>query len=92
MDRTLSSQGFPLRIERLVDADASEDRTFRTNVFLIFLGSNMLVILLITSSVFTNWISQNFEKANSSMFNPYLVSDLAFALKKREGHRGVGAS
>lgn len=34
----------------------------------------MLVILLFTSSVFTDWINRNFTVASSSGFNPYLVS------------------
>lgn len=41
---------------------------------LLFLGINMVVILLFTSSVFTNWISTHFSEASSSTFNPYLVS------------------
>jgi chitin synthase len=45
----------------------------RTNVVLLFLGINMVVILLFTSSVFTNWISTHFSEASSSTFNPYLV-------------------
>lgn len=52
---------------------SDEDRNFRTNVVLIFLGSNMLVILLFTSSVFTDWINRNFTLATSSGFNPYLT-------------------
>lgn len=49
------------------------DRTFRTNVVLLFLGSNMVIILLFTSSAFTNWISSHFSEATSGTFNPYLV-------------------
>jgi chitin synthase len=49
------------------------DRTFRTNVVLLFLGVNMLVILLFTSSVFTNWISSHFAISNDAGFNPYLT-------------------
>ena len=46
----------------------------RTNVVLLFLGCNMVVILLFTSSVFTSWISTHFSEASSTTFNPYLVS------------------
>nr|ODN91689.1 chitin synthase [Cryptococcus depauperatus CBS 7855] len=52
---------------------ADEDRNFRTNVVLLFLGSNMLIILLFTSSAFTNWVSSHFVDATSSTFNPYLT-------------------
>ncbi|AAW44688.1 hypothetical protein CNBG2250 [Cryptococcus deneoformans B-3501A] len=52
---------------------ADEDRNFRTNVVLLFLGSNMLVILLFTSSTFTNWVNSHFVDATSSTFNPYLT-------------------
>lgn len=34
----------------------------------------MLVILLFTSSTFTNWVNSHFVDATSSTFNPYLVS------------------
>ncbi|RSH88864.1 Chitin synthase, class 2 [Saitozyma podzolica] len=50
-----------------------QDRNFRTNVVLLFLGSNMLMILLFTSSVFTNWVNSHFVQATSSTFNPYLT-------------------
>ena len=50
-----------------------EDKTFRTNVVLLFLGINMLVILLFTSTVFLGWIQKHFVTASSSAFNPYLV-------------------
>ncbi|WVO21516.1 uncharacterized protein IAS62_002825 [Cryptococcus decagattii] len=52
---------------------ADEDRNFRTNVVLLFLGSNMLIILLFTSSTFTNWVNSHFVFATSSTFNPYLT-------------------
>jgi len=52
-----------------------EDRTFRTNVVLLFLGCNMLIILLFTSSAFTKWISSHWAAATQTNFNPYLVSD-----------------
>ncbi|WWC63440.1 uncharacterized protein I303_106042 [Kwoniella dejecticola CBS 10117] len=52
---------------------ADEDRNFRTNVVLFFIGSNMLVILLFTSSAFTTWVNTHFTSATSSTFNPYLT-------------------
>jgi len=51
-----------------------EDRTFRTNVVLLFLGVNMLVILLFTSTAFTTWINKHFASATNSTFNPYLTA------------------
>jgi chitin synthase len=51
----------------------AEDRTFRTNVVLLFLGSNMLVILLFTSGAFTTWLQSNWTAASASTFNPYLT-------------------
>ncbi|WWC90481.1 uncharacterized protein L201_005417 [Kwoniella dendrophila CBS 6074] len=52
---------------------ADADRNFRTNVVLFFVGSNMLIILLFTSSAFTNWVNTHFTSATSSTFNPYLT-------------------
>lgn len=52
----------------------TEDRTFRTNVVLLFLGSNMLVILLFTSSAFTEWLRSNWSSASAATFNPYLTA------------------
>jgi chitin synthase len=49
--------------------------TPRTNVVLLFLGCNMAMILLFTSSAFTNWISSQFSFATSQTFNPYLVGE-----------------
>jgi hypothetical protein len=58
----------------LLISSHAADRAIRTNVVLLFLGVNMLVILLFTSSVFTSWISTHFSSATKSTFNPYLVS------------------
>ncbi|BEJ10899.1 hypothetical protein CspHIS471_0103210 [Cutaneotrichosporon sp. HIS471] len=52
---------------------SDSDRNFRTNVVLLFLGSNMIIILLFTSSAFTGWISQHFAETTSGAFNPYLT-------------------
>ncbi|KAK4685344.1 chitin synthase, partial [Tremellales sp. Uapishka_1] len=46
----------------------------RTNVVLLFLGSNMILILLFTSSVFTTWINSHFSIATGTSFNPYLTA------------------
>lgn len=56
-----------------------DDRTFRTNVVLLFLGINIVVILLFTSTTFTNWLSKYFATATSGGFNPYLVSSVHLA-------------
>ncbi|KAK8854660.1 hypothetical protein IAR55_003399 [Kwoniella newhampshirensis] len=52
---------------------ADDDRRFRTNIVLLFLGSNMVVILLFTSSAFTNWVNSHFTSATDQTFNPYLT-------------------
>lgn len=54
--------------------ERTEDRTFRTNVVLLFLGSNMLIILLFTSGAFTEWLRSNWSSASASTFNPYLTA------------------
>lgn len=51
---------------------SDSDRNFRTNVVLLFLGSNMVVIMLFTSTVFTGWLNQRFQ--SESAFNPYLTA------------------
>lgn len=51
---------------------SDSDRNFRTNVVLLFLGSNLVIIMLFTSSVFTDWIKQHW-KSGSGDFNPYLT-------------------
>ncbi|KAL7422351.1 Chitin synthase, class 2 [Cryptotrichosporon argae] len=53
---------------------SDQDKTFRTNVLLLFLGCNLLVILLFTSSTFTNWIDSHFSEATGTSFNPYLTA------------------
>ncbi|TYJ58028.1 hypothetical protein B9479_001120 [Cryptococcus floricola] len=52
---------------------ADDDRNFRTNVVLLFIGCNLLVILLFTSSTFTNWVNSHFVEATNTTFNPYLT-------------------
>ncbi|KAL1405810.1 Chitin synthase, class 2 [Vanrija albida] len=53
---------------------SDSDRNFRTNVVLLFLGSNMLIIMLFTSSAFTDWLGKHFVSATESAFNPYLTA------------------
>lgn len=63
-----------VREKRSAETKRSDsDKTFRTNVVLLFLGSNLVVIMLFTSSAFTNWISEHFSTASDSTFNPYLT-------------------
>ncbi|EIW68279.1 hypothetical protein TREMEDRAFT_69288 [Tremella mesenterica DSM 1558] len=66
-----------------------QDRTFRTNVVLLFLGCNLLIILLFTSSVFTNWLNKHFAEASSSAFNPYLTV-IFYAVLGLSAVRAVG--
>ncbi|WVQ73099.1 hypothetical protein IAR50_002662 [Cryptococcus sp. DSM 104548] len=51
----------------------TDDRNFRTNVVLLFIGCNLLVILLFTSSTFTNWVNSHFVEATDTTCNSYLT-------------------
>ncbi|KAL7415762.1 glycosyltransferase family 2 protein [Mrakia frigida] len=48
---------------------SDNDKNYRTNVVLIFLGSNMAVILIFTSDFFLNWYVLN---TTDTTVNPYL--------------------
>ncbi|KAG5219456.1 glycosyltransferase family protein [Salix suchowensis] len=52
---------------------ADHDRNSRTNVVLAWVGSNMAMIVVFTSTAFTDWVAQNFSKSTNSNFNPYLT-------------------
>jgi|SRR5882762_3041776 chitin synthase len=58
---------------------ADHDRNSRTNVVLLWVATNMAMILVFTSTAFTNWISTHVTNSNNSSFNPYLTV-LFFAL------------
>lgn len=52
---------------------ADRDRNSRTNVVLAWVGTNMVMITLFTSSAFLSWINQNVSSTQGSQFNPYLT-------------------
>ncbi|EGO31066.1 glycosyltransferase family 2 protein [Serpula lacrymans var. lacrymans S7.9] len=70
---------------------ADHDRNSRTNVVLAWVGTNMVLILIFTSTAFTNWVDAHVEKTQSSNFNPYL-SFLFIALAGLSAIRFVGSA
>jgi len=52
---------------------ADHDRNSRTNVVLAWVGSNMLMIIVFTSSAFSDWVQTHVTKAGGTAFNPYLT-------------------
>jgi len=52
---------------------ADHDRNSRTNVVLAWVGSNMCIILVFTSSAFQEWVANRYAGAADSAFNPYLT-------------------
>jgi len=48
------------------------DRNTRTNVVLVWVGTNMTMILVFTSTSFTSWVASFAGKTGAS-FNPYLI-------------------
>ncbi|KAH0591202.1 hypothetical protein H2248_001294 [Termitomyces sp. 'cryptogamus'] len=52
---------------------ADHDRNSRTNVVLAWVGSNMILILVFTSTAFADWAAKHVEAANGTTFNPYLT-------------------
>ncbi|THH33138.1 hypothetical protein EUX98_g1034 [Antrodiella citrinella] len=52
---------------------ADHDRNSRTNVVLAWTGTNMIMILVFTSTAFNNWIQQHVEVSSDTTFNPYLT-------------------
>jgi len=70
---------------------ADQDRNSRTNVVLAWVGTNMLMIVVFTSTAFTKWVGQHVELKSDSTFNPYLTF-LFFALAGISLIRFVGSS
>jgi len=52
---------------------ADQDRNSRTNVVLAWVGTNMVMILVFTSTIFTNWVESHVASTNGTSFNPYLT-------------------
>ncbi|KAG8890885.1 Chitin synthase, class 2 [Tulasnella sp. 332] len=48
------------------------DRNTRTNVVLVWVGTNMVMILVFTSTQFTNWVA-TVSGESGTAFNPYLI-------------------
>ncbi|EKM48166.1 uncharacterized protein PHACADRAFT_155282 [Phanerochaete carnosa HHB-10118-sp] len=58
---------------------ADRDRNSRTNVVLAWVGTNMFMILVFTSTAFINWVNRHVATTDNATFNPYL-SFLLFAM------------
>ncbi|KAK0208700.1 chitin synthase [Desarmillaria ectypa] len=69
---------------------ADHDRNSRTNVVLAWVGSNMVMIVVFTSTVFTNWVTEHVEIENNAAFNPYLTF-LFIALAGLSAVRFIGS-
>ena len=52
---------------------ADHDRNSRTNVVLAWVGTNILMILVFTSTAFTNWVKEHVASTQDATFNPYLT-------------------
>ncbi|KIJ08482.1 glycosyltransferase family 2 protein [Paxillus involutus ATCC 200175] len=70
---------------------ADHDRNSRTNVVLAWVGTNMVMIVVFTSTAFLNWVDKHVENSQSSNFNPYL-SFLFIALAGLSAVRFVGSA
>lgn len=52
---------------------ADHDRNSRTNIVLAWVGSNLVMILGFTSTVFNDWVRSHVELSEGTEFNPYLT-------------------
>jgi chitin synthase len=52
---------------------ADSDRNSRTNVVLAWVGTNMAMILVFTSTAFTNFVKEHVQEEEGATFNPYLT-------------------
>ncbi|KAH9932014.1 chitin synthase [Epithele typhae] len=69
---------------------ADHDRNSRTNVVLAWVGTNILMILVFTSTVFTNWVKEHVQFTSDATFNPYLTF-LFYALAGLSAIRFTGS-
>jgi len=69
---------------------ADHDRNSRTNVVLVWVGSNMVMIVFFTSSAFSTWVQSHVTIAGGSAFNPYLTF-LFYAFAGLSAIRFVGS-
>ncbi|EIN14423.1 glycosyltransferase family 2 protein [Punctularia strigosozonata HHB-11173 SS5] len=76
---------------------ADHDRNSRTNVVLAWFGTNMSVqhevamILVFTSTAFTDWVQEHVDKSDNSAFNPYLTF-LFYSLAGLAAFRFIGST
>ena len=52
---------------------ADHDRNSRTNVVLAWVGTNIIMILIFTSTAFTKWVQDHVDSKTDTTFNPYLT-------------------
>ena len=52
---------------------ADHDRNSRTNVVLAWVGTNIIMILVFTSTAFTKWVNDHVTTTKDANFNPYLT-------------------
>ncbi|KAI8990609.1 chitin synthase 2 [Trametes punicea] len=52
---------------------ADHDRNSRTNVVIAWVGTNIFMILVFTSTAFTNWVRNHVSSTSDANFNPYLT-------------------
>ncbi|KDQ63192.1 glycosyltransferase family 2 protein [Jaapia argillacea MUCL 33604] len=70
---------------------SDQDRNSRTNVVLAWVGTNMVMILVFTSTAFTTWVNTHVETTADATFNPYLTF-LFFALAGLSAIRFFGSA
>jgi chitin synthase len=69
---------------------ADHDRNSRTNVVLAWVGTNLVMILVFTSTAFETWVANHFTNAANGVFNPYL-SFLFYAFAALSAIRFLGS-
>ncbi|PFH52304.1 glycosyltransferase family 2 protein [Amanita thiersii Skay4041] len=69
---------------------ADHDRNSRTNVVLAWVGSNMVLIIIFTSTAFLEWVAEHVNVVGQSKFNPYL-SFLFYAFAGLSAVRFLGS-
>jgi len=70
---------------------SDHDRNSRTNVVLLWVGTNMLMIVFFTSTAFTNWVRDHVAPQADTTFNPYLTF-LFIALAGLSAIRFIGST
>ncbi|KAI0756286.1 chitin synthase [Daedaleopsis nitida] len=70
---------------------ADHDRNSRTNVVLAWVGTNIVMILVFTSTAFNKWVQDHVSSTNDTTFNPYLTF-LFYALAGLSAIRFAGST